>query len=407
MRLFKQISMASALALMASGALGQDVTLRVWDTFADQTAGMEAFIAAFEESHPNIKIARDVQSADNMRAVIQTALNSGTGPDVLYYDTGPGYGGVLARSGLLLPLDDFYDSGALATVYPWTRDRVTFDGVTYGIGNEVEFVGVYYNRGLFEKLGLKEPETYKDYLDVVEALKADGVIPVAFGDSQGWPAFHTFSAYVNARVPQQDLLDMIAGKASWDDPRVTASIQAAFIDMNEAGAYPPSINAISYDDANALFSTEMAGMDLTGSWMIATFKNNPFDTGFFFLPSEDGTNPLPPAGLGSGYFISKNTEHPEEAKEFLKFLFDPANAHFWVEDMSVLPPYPVDASGMDIPSLLQFALSALAEVEMGFNIDVLTPDKFNTAMSDGFQAVIAGDRSAAEQAAALQQAMAQ
>ena len=31
-----------------------------------------------------------------MRPTIQAALNSGSGPDVFYYDTGPGFAGVLA-----------------------------------------------------------------------------------------------------------------------------------------------------------------------------------------------------------------------------------------------------------------------------------------------------------------------
>lgn len=407
MKTLTTLAAASFAALVATSALGQDVTLRVWDSFTEQSEGMDAMVAAFEEAHPNIKIDRDVQAMENLRAVMQTALNSGTGPDVLYYDTGPGYGGTLARNGLLLSLDDLYESGALDAVYPWTRERVTFDGTTYGIGNEVEFVGVYYNRDLFAELGLEAPTTYEQFLEVAEALKQNGVIPVAFGDAPGWPAFHTFSAFANARIAQDELMSMIEGEASWNDPRIVDAIQAAFVDMVANGYYPPSINAVSYEDANALFQTGMAGMNLTGSWMIRDFKDTDFETGIFFLPAPGGGDPRPPAGLGSGYFVSAKTEHPEEAKAFLSFLFDPANAHFWVEQMSALPPYAVDTSDLETSSLIEFALDALAGVDMGFNIDVLTPDQFNTTMSDGFQAVIGGSRTAEEQAAALEESMAQ
>jgi len=403
MKNLMRLAAASIAALVVTGAVGQEVTLRVWDSFTEQSEGMDAMVAAFEAEHPNIKIDRDVQAMESLRAVMQTALNSGTGPDVLYYDTGPGYGGTLARNGLLLPLDDLYASGALDAVYPWTRERVTFDGVTYGIGNEVEFVGVYYNRDMFADLGLEAPTTYEEFLAVAQALKQNGVFPVAFGDAPGWPAFHTFSAFTNARVPQDELMSMIEGEASWNDPRIVDAIQAAFVDMGEF--YPPSVNAVSYEDANALFQSGMSGMNLTGSWMIRDFKDTDFETGIFFLPAPGGTEPRPPAGLGSGYFVSAKTEHPEEAQAFLSFLFDPANARFWVEEMSVLPPYEVDTTTLEVPGLLEFALAALADVDMGFNIDVLTPDKFNTTMSDGFQAVIGGSRTAEEQAAALQGAM--
>lgn len=42
---------------------------------------------------------------------------------------------------------------------------------------------------------------------------------------------------------------------------------------------------------------------------------------------------------------------------------------------------------------------------MGYNIDVLTPDTFNTIMGDGFQEVLAGSKTAEQQANDLQQAM--
>ena len=61
---------------------------------------------------------------------------------------------------------------------------------------------------------------------------------------------------------------------------------------------------------------------------------------------------------------------------------------------------------MTVSPLLQMAMDALSTVPMGYNIDVLMPDAFNTAMKDGFQAVLAGDRTPEEQAAALQAAVA-
>jgi hypothetical protein len=44
---------------------------------------------------------------------------------------------------------------------------------------------------------------------------------------------------------------------------------------------------------------------------------------------------------------------------------------------------------------------------MGFNINVLTPDTFNTMMNDGFQEVIGGIKSAQQQADDLEAAMQQ
>jgi raffinose/stachyose/melibiose transport system substrate-binding protein len=393
--------------LAAMPALAQDVTLRVWDSFTENSDGMDAMIAAFEAANPGIAVERDVQSTEDMRAIIQTALNSGTGPDVFQYDTGPGFAGVLAGAGLLRPLDDLYASGALDAVYPWTKDRVTFDGRTWGVGNQVEFVAVYYNKDLFAENGIAVPATYAEFTAACEALKGAGVVPIAFGNAAGWPAFHNFSAFANNMIAPEALQSMIAGESSWDSPEVAGAIQAAFADLDASGCFNPSVNAVGYDDANALFSAGQAGMTLTGSWMINTFKDNPFDTGFFFLPAPEGMATMPPAGLGGGYFVSAATEHPEEAEAFLSFLFDPANAALWVEGMSVIPSYSLEGAGVEMSPLLQEAAAALGGDAMGVNIDVLTPEAFNTTMLDGFQAVLAGDRTAEEQAAAMQASVAQ
>lgn len=403
-----RLAVAGALTLSASGALAQEqVTLRVWDSFAETSEGMDALIAAFEEANPDIDVERDIQSIDDLRPTIQTALNSGSGPDVFNYDTGPGFAGVLAAAELLRPLDDLYASGALDHIYPWTKERITFGGQAYGLGHQVEFLAVYYNKALFEENGIAVPTSLEGVLEACEALKGAGVIPIAFGNAAGWPAYHNFSLYANNLIPPDRLQAMIAGEESWDSPEVVAAIGGAFADLNEAGCFNPSVNAVSYDDANALFTGGMAGMTMTGSWMIRQFKDTPFETGFFFLPPPEGGQALPPAGLGSGYFISAATEHPEEAERFLTFIYDPANAEYWVEQMSVIPPYSLEGLDVEMSPLLEETMAALSTEQMGVNIDVLTPEAFNTTMLDGFQGILGGEQTPEELATSLQASMAQ
>jgi len=73
-------------------------------------AQAKADIDRFNETHPNIEVKRDSMDNDQLRTVLKTRLNSNNGPDVFSYDTGPGFGGVLAKAGLLEPLDKAYTS---------------------------------------------------------------------------------------------------------------------------------------------------------------------------------------------------------------------------------------------------------------------------------------------------------
>lgn len=384
----------------------QQITLRVMDTFTDgaQADGVDKLYAMFEERYPNINIERETMITDEMRTIVQTSLASGTGPDIIYYDTGTGFAGVLARAGLLLPLDDAYTHhGWNERIFEWTKERTTFGEKVYGIGHELEFIGAYYNQDLFEEYGVQPPQSYADLLTLCDTFNAAGIIPIAFADGPKWPAYHAFSLAANNVVGKEKLDNILFGDGRWDDPDVVRAIQIWFEEMRDRNCFIPDTAAISYADGNALFYNGQAAMNFTGTWLITrVLENSQFPVGWFFFPSVDGSLVLPPAGLGSGYFISAATQHPEQATQFLDFIFSEEAAQIWMEEVGAIPPIDFDVEAYNLPDLLQFAVDALQNSEMGHNIDVLTPDTFNTVMGDGFQAMLLGERSAEEMAAELQ-----
>ncbi len=408
----RRVSLFVALAIMAvvaSGAWAAPVTLRVWDSFTEpaQSQGMDTLVAGFQAKYPGVTIQREAQSIDTMRPVLQTALASGTGPDVMYYDCGPGFAGVLAKAGLLLPLDDAYKSyGWDKRIYQWTRDRTTFDGKSYGIGNELEFVWVYYNKAIFKQLNVGEPKTYAEFLSICDKAKKAGITPVSFADKDKWPAYHQFSIMANNIAGKKKLFDTISGKGSWTDPDYVKAVKLFFVDMNKAGYLLKDTTAISYDDGNSVFYTGKAAMHMTGTWLISGMNDNvkDFEVGGFFFPSIDGKAVYPPAGLGSGYFVSAKTAHAKEAKDYLDFLFSPDSAKVWMHDMLLIPPVPVDTSTLALPPLFKFAAEAIKKTDMGYNVDVLTPAGFNSVMGDGFQAVLLGLKTPEQQIADMDKA---
>src|SRR3954471_461317 len=97
----------AAMLVPGAGAAQEQVTLRVWDQFTGpEGEAVDAVYDAFTTAHPNVTIEREVVTDQQMRQTVNTALASGTGPDVIYYAPGPGYAGVLAEAGLIQPLDD-------------------------------------------------------------------------------------------------------------------------------------------------------------------------------------------------------------------------------------------------------------------------------------------------------------
>jgi raffinose/stachyose/melibiose transport system substrate-binding protein len=405
------------LAGFNSLVLSQDepIQLLYWDTYTVQNADMagvvDTIIAEFEVQHPNVDIVREVQDFENMKTLINTALSSGTGPDVVLYGSGAGFMGPLVDANLLLPLDDYVEQyGWRDRIYPWTWDSVTFNDHVYAVGHELEMIGVYYNKAIFTELGLEVPTTYEEFLAACQTALDAGYIPLAFANQPGWPAYHMFSSFTNVLAGKEGMDSLLAGETPWTDDAVVQAIQMAFVDLNEAGYYIPSPNAVAYPDGNALFYTGQAAMHHTGMWLYGDIlANSDFEVGFFALPAIGDKEPLPPGGMGSAVMVSASTEHPDEAAAFMDLFFSEQFAETWYEEANAVPPVDVDPAAFDLEVLfLSFAQtirdSSTGGGGLGYNIDVLTPPEFNTAMNEGFQAVLNGDRTPEDQAAALQAA---
>jgi raffinose/stachyose/melibiose transport system substrate-binding protein len=193
---------------------------------------------------------------------------------------------------------------------------------------------------------------------------------------------------------------------------VVTAIDVIFRDFAERGYYPEGVNAITYDDANALFFSGQAAMVPTGTWLVSTIVESvqDFEVDFFPFPSIDGSSISPPAGVGSGLFVAKNAKNPEGAIAFLDYLQQEETARQAAEMLNIIPAHPIDTGGLDVSGLFKQVLEDLSDEgqaqSFGYNIDILTPANFNEVMFSGFQEVLNGTRSAQEQATALQDAWA-
>src|SRR5690606_5356610 len=65
------------------------------------------------------------------------------------------------------------------------------DGRQYGLPWTLGIEGIWDNKKLFEDAGITEvPTTLDELNDAVDKLKTSGVIPIAVGAGDKWPAAH-------------------------------------------------------------------------------------------------------------------------------------------------------------------------------------------------------------------------
>ncbi len=366
-------------------------------------------IKRFEQLNPDIKIDRESINNDALRSLLQTRLRSNSAPDLFGYDTGPGYGGVLAKAQLIKPLDSAYAAGKW-NIFPWARARATYGGHVYAIPDQVEALGVFYNVDLFNKLHLQVPKTVAALEKLNDTLKSKGYIPMSFTDKDQWPAYHQFSMVTSNLLGRSGIENIIFGNGKWNSPKVVKGIDLFFHQFEDKGYFPPTPTAITYDDGNNLFIAGRSAMVPTGTWLIGELSEKAkFKVGFFPFPSIDGSGIAQPTGIGGGMFVSAKTQHWPEVQKYLNFLMSPAHAKFEIETINTLPAHPVQTAGLKVSPLYKQVIDLLLGPgaktrQFGENIDVLTPQRFNTAMSTGFQDVLTGKKTAQQVADALQSA---
>jgi ABC-type glycerol-3-phosphate transport system substrate-binding protein len=88
----------------------------------------------------------------------------------------------------LTPLWDKY-AGDYA---PEIREAFTVNGKVYGFPFVLEYWPVWYNKKIFNRLGLQAPTTWTEFLTVCERLKKAGVTPILCSLQNNWPAFIWF-----------------------------------------------------------------------------------------------------------------------------------------------------------------------------------------------------------------------
>jgi raffinose/stachyose/melibiose transport system substrate-binding protein len=366
---------------------------------------LKKHVATFsEESGVDVEVA--TVPFDSFGSIVQTQLRSGKGPDVLNWGSGPDFGGRLFEAGLLRDLTDAYEERGWQ-VYDFAKERVTADGKIYGIPGELETIGVFYNKQIFEDNDLPEPTTMADLTAAADELAGNGIVPLAVGDQEGWEGGHLLSMALGSAIGGDAMNELFNGDRSWDSPEVVAALQT-WKDFHDQGYLPEEPTAVNYEASQAMFYSGEAAMIPTGSWLVGEIDDNTdFEVGYVPFPAPDGDGVFT-AGLGSGPFISAATDDVEASLKFLDFLASPEHGKWTVENLHTIPPMELDTSGLDVSPLFRDVLDKTAAVaesgDFGQNIDVLVSDEVNEAMYDGIQSMFIGDKTAEEVAADLQAA---
>ncbi|TQN28348.1 carbohydrate ABC transporter substrate-binding protein (CUT1 family) [Haloactinospora alba] len=285
----------------------------------------EAFRASFNswnEANPDREINVEWFANDAYKEKIRTAVGAGNAPTLVFNWSG----GTLAdytEADQVVDLSGQVD-GLTENVLPSVAaNGETGDGLYAVPNNQTQPIVLYYNKKVLADAGVEPPETLDDMTDAVEALKGEGVVPIALAGQSVWPEL-MWIQYLTDRIGGPETFQRILDgeEGAWSDPAVMEAA-TAIADLVEAGAFGDSFGSVDADSGadTALLHTGKAGMLLQGSWVYPNMAEDApefvgDDLGHTTFPVVDGGSGSPSNIVGNpANFWSVSADASEEEQQ--------------------------------------------------------------------------------------------
>jgi raffinose/stachyose/melibiose transport system substrate-binding protein len=235
--------LAGACGTSASSAGGKTsgVTLQLWlgGVLEVATPG-SAFrgwvnqdIARFEAKYPSDKVDVTILPVDNdaQAAKLQAAFTAHSVPDVILLYSGA-YTTVYGQG--LMHLNSFVNStpGFYKSLADWNLSCAGFDcknGSAPILGIPVDETGffLFYNKKLFAQAGLSGPPgSWKQMLADCAALKAKGILPMSYGDQEGYTTTNFLDENLASYINESQMNAILTGHLKLTAPPIVDSLEA-------------------------------------------------------------------------------------------------------------------------------------------------------------------------------------
>ncbi|MEE3169938.1 MAG: extracellular solute-binding protein [Pseudomonadota bacterium] len=281
-------------------------------------------LRTFEAQHPHLDVRHREYEQEDYKANIEGWLTGGSqAPDVMFWFAGHLMNDFYSK-GLIRPVGDLWQAQNWDTAFPeGIRRVVSFAGQPMGVPIAYYHWGLYYNKALFQRLGLNPPATWDALLEAGKRLKAEGITPVAVGTKAGWTAAAWFD-YLNLRLNGLAFHErLMRGEVPFDDDRVRAVfehwqqlVKGDFFLQGHAG--------MSWRNALPFLYRGHAGMMLMGGFVKPQFPDSVLDNigvvRFPLLQSNLGVYENAPTDM---FFIPAGADNPEGAETLLAYMGEP------------------------------------------------------------------------------------
>lgn len=315
----------------------------------------QALVKQFNATHPKIHVTMTAEPWATIGQKLPASWATGQGPDLATPSSDPGSIFTYIKTDSVLPLDsavgtgtDRIDSGAFPAP---VRSAFTVDGKLYAVPANMATLVLYYNKDMFAAAGITAPPaTEQEFMaDARKLTTGSGSRPSQYGLSladnntiQMWPVLQWMNG---GDIVGSDNCAAVNSPASTDALTRWSRLvgQDHISPVGQSGA-----------DADTLFSSKKAAMEINGPWAAAGFRSAGVNLGIAQVPVGSAG----PVTLASTVplMIARTTKHPAQAEEFLAWYTGRA-AQTQFSELSGFPPARTDLGSAlaGDPTVAEFA----------------------------------------------------
>jgi arabinogalactan oligomer/maltooligosaccharide transport system substrate-binding protein len=380
--------------------VAEPVTIVLWTKEGEADGGLQfvkQLADAYTAEHPNVTFEVTNKDVETLREDFLTAGLAGSLPDLLW--TVNDHAGPFTDAELILPTDDQFD---LTKYVDSGLAAVELNGQHWGVpisnGNHLMLL---YNKKLLETPPANTDELIAKGLELTAATEVTATSQYGLVYNQTEPFW---------LVPW---LGGFKGKVFADDgktptlntPEMVATLQFLY----DLKAPTPIVPAESdYNGADTLFKQGQAAMIINGDWSLGGYKDllgN--DLGVARIPMVSATGEWPaPYTSGVYFMLPEGLEGAklEAVKGFVSFVTNPANQALMIAKLNRLPAL---KTALEDPLIANNATlkGSADQMVVGTPMPTVSEMRCNwDSMKPEMQAVLAGTKTPADAAAAMQTA---
>ena len=335
------------LGLLVGFSSAQDISFSTWGN-TQEIALFNSMIDAFEADHPGVTVELVERPAQGYRDQVVAELAAGEAPDIVRV----GFVGdfaFYADAGGTIDLSPYLEEGFADDFFEAAWTIVTYDDKPYGIPFVTDTHALFYNVDYINEAGITVPTSMDECWSWEEFSEQSRTAmensDADYGHAALWNAKRWLlflygnggqvlnDSLTEAAMNSETAVETVAWTKSWYDD----------------GLSPLSTTMKFSERAEDLFINGSIAFLISGSWHLPALRENmlSYDWDVTYLPcTPNGQD----ADLGgNGFAVTKDSENPEVAADFIKFMTTTENMRTFASEAFFNPVRNSALEGLEYP----------------------------------------------------------